>query len=402
MMTTSLHQWQGRTALIVDDSISMRLEAQRILEDIGFGTILLAEDGRQALDVMAEHTIDFLLTDLNMPVMDGVELLAEVEKRNAFRLYVAVMSGLDASLLSSVREIAENSEFELIGVLPKPIDLHVTRQMLAPHDPERHRPTLQRREAVQCSENEVASAIEHSEIVPFFQPKVRLRDGAIIGLEALARWQHPTRGLLMPATFITHLESGPLVKPHFFHQVTYILRHLPDLDAVLPGLSINVNMPVSLLVDHDLVEQLMALLNQHNASANRLVLEVTETSVMSNLKACLTTLARLRMKGFEISMDDYGTGYSSMKQLAKCPFTELKIDQSFVHNASSNPKLLSILNAALGICEQLRLTSVAEGIEDLADFHLLRAMGYEIGQGYHFSHPLPLDQLLTYLATHLE
>lgn len=236
----------------------------------------------------------------------------------------------------------------------------------------------------------------------FFQPKINLDNGEVVGLEALARWQHPKRGLLMPATFIEHLETGVLAKQHFLYQITHILEIIPELDSINPNLTINANMPVSLLVDPSLVEELLQLFTQHGADPQRLILEVTETSVMSNLKASLTTLARLRMKGFGISMDDYGTGYSSMQQLAKCPFTELKIDRSFVHNSASNPKLLSILNAALGICKQLQLTSVAEGVENQADFQLVRAMGWSIGQGYYFSHPLPFNQLLTFLFTHRE
>lgn len=397
-----LHQWLGRTALIVDDSLSMRLEAQRILDEIGFDKILLAENGQQALEILAGNTIDFLLTDLNMPIMDGVELLAEIEKSNTYRLYVGVMSGLDASLLNSVREIAEDSEFNLIGILAKPIDMNATRLMLAPHSPENQRPIFLRHESEQCSASELATALANNEIVSFFQPKINLDNGEVVGLEALARWQHPKRGLLMPATFIEHLETGVLAKQHFLYQITHILEIIPELDSINPNLTINANMPVSLLVAPSLVEELLQLFTQHGADPQRLILEVTETSVMSNLKASLTTLARLRMKGFGISMDDYGTGYSSMQQLAKCPFTELKIDRSFVHNSASNPKLLSILNAALGICKQLQLTSVAEGVENQADFQLVRAMGWSIGQGYYFSHPLPFNQLLTFLFTHRE
>ena len=397
-----LHQWLGRTALIVDDSLSMRLEAQRILDEIGFDKILLAENGQQALEILAGNTIDFLLTDLNMPIMDGVELLAEIEKSNTYRLYVGVMSGLDASLLNSVREIAEDSEFDLIGILAKPIDMNATRLMLAPHSPENQRSIFLRHESEQCSVSELATALANNEIVSFCQPKINLDNGEVVGLEALARWQHPKRGLLMPATFIEHLETGVLAKQHFLYQITHILEIIPELDSINPNLTINANMPVSLLVDPSLVEELLQLFTQHGADPQRLILEVTETSVMSNLKASLTTLARLRMKGFGISMDDYGTGYSSMQQLAKCPFTELKIDRSFVHNSASNPKLLSILNAALGICKQLQLTSVAEGVENQADFQLVRAMGWSIGQGYYFSHPLPFNQLLTFLFTHRE
>lgn len=402
MTNNILPQWHGRAALVVDDSISMRLEAQRILEEIGFSKILLAENGQQALALMADNTVDFLLTDLNMPIMDGVELLAEVEKSNACRLCVGVMSGLDASLLSSVREIAENSEFDLIGVLPKPIDIDTARQMLALHDPERHQPIFQRREFEQCREEDVAAALADNQITSFFQPKISLHSGEVVGLEALARWQHPQRGLLQPAMFIAHFEAGALAKKHFLHQIAYILKVIPELDAIIPQLTVNANMPVSLLLDPSLVEELMQLFTERNTDPRRVILEVTETSVISNLKASLTTLTRLRMKGFGIAMDDYGTGYSSMKQLAKCPFTELKIDHAFVHDSARSPKLRSILNAALSICEELQLTSVAEGIENQADFQLLRAMGCSVGQGYYFSHPLPIDQLLTFLAVQRE
>ena len=117
-----LPQWAGRTALVVDDSRSTRMEMSRVLHLLGFSRVLEAEEGRTALKLLEnERGIDFLLTDLNMPVMDGVELLSEIERRYSQRFFVAVMSGVDPSLLSAVREIAENSEFEMIGILPKPV-----------------------------------------------------------------------------------------------------------------------------------------------------------------------------------------------------------------------------------------------------------------------------------------
>ncbi|MPN50486.1 Oxygen sensor protein DosP [bioreactor metagenome] len=123
---------------------------------------------------------------------------------------------------------------------------------------------------------------------------------------------------------------------------------------------------------------------------------------MSNLKACLSTLTRLRIKGFGIAMDDYGTGYSSMKQLAKCPFTELKIDRSFVHAVTTDQKLLSILTAAINISQELELTSVAEGVEDFEDWRLARSLNCDIGQGYYFSRPLPKQEMLAYLIKRRE
>lgn len=395
-----LSQWMGRTALVVDDSISMRLEAKRILLEIGFSNILLAQDGKQALTILSSgRHIDFLLTDLNMPIMDGVELLDEIEKRYAHRIYVAVMSGLDASLLSSVREIANNSEFELIGILAKPINLPTVRQLLSPHDPERHRHLPSPHTELHFTEEEFRTALAGGEITAYYQPKIQLSNGQIVGLEALARWIHPSIGIVPPIAFLDHLESGTCALDHFLYQAGRAIEMLRKVEPLSSNLTVNLNLPVSLLVVPELVESLIQRIRMSGGTPKQIILEVTETSVMSNLKACLSTLTRLRMKGFGVAMDDYGTGYSSMKQLAKCPFTELKIDQAFVHAVGTDLKLLSILTAALGICEQLQITSVAEGIEDIDDWVLVRSLGCEIGQGYYFSRPLPEEELLVFLAT---
>lgn len=397
----NLHQWIGRTAIVVDDSLSMRLEASRMLKELGFATVLTAEDGNEALKILnSGEVVDFLLTDLNMPTCDGIELLNEIEKRYAGRLYAAVMSSLDSSLLSSVKEIAENSDLELIGTLPKPITLELLSSVLHPHDPERHRALAGKRsDSISFSGQEFAAALVNHEIEAFFQPKVSLHNGQITGVEALARWCHPERGLISPLAFIEHIESGPNALPHFLYQLDLSLALLEQTDPLTPGLTVNMNLPVPLLVISNLVDLIATRVQASPYPATRFVFEVTETSIMSNLRACLSTLTRLRMKGFGIAMDDYGTGYSSMKQLAKCPFTELKIDQSFVHASARDLKLMSILSAAVGICEKLNLNCVAEGIEDVDDWRLVRSLNCEFGQGYYFTPPLPVPKLLTYLGT---
>ena len=395
-----LPHWAGRTALVVDDSRSARMEMSRLLRLLGFARVLEAEEGRAALTVLQnEASIDFLLTDLNMPVMDGVELLIEIEKRYSRRFCVAVMSSVEPSLLSAVREIAEHSEFEMIGILPKPVSMDALYHALANVDPEHHLHQAVPRLAVSVSAEEFRGALLAGQIVPFYQPKIELASGRVCGMEALARWLHPLHGVIPPVAFIDYIESGELAHPHFFHQVNASLAMLRKTDSVDFGLSVSVNLPVVLLVVPNLVDDLLSTVLKHGLSPDRLVLEVTETSVMSNLKASLSTLARMRLKGFHIAMDDYGTGYSSMQQLAKCPFTELKIDQSFVHNASQNRKLLSILTAAISICEQLNLVSVAEGCETEADVRQVTALGYKLAQGYFFSRPLPEKEFLHYLAT---
>ena len=394
-----LPQWGGRTALVVDDSRSTRMEMSRLLHEFGFACVFEAEDGRAALTVLeSEHAIDFLLTDLNMPVMDGVELLSEIERRYSRRFFVAVMSSVDPSLLNAVHEIAENSEFEMIGILPKPVNAEMLCKVLANVHPGHHQEVKAEQPRLSLSTEEFRHALDSEQIVAFYQPKIDLGTGRICGLEALARWLHPLHGIVPPVVFIDFIEGGELAYPHFFRQIDAAMQMLKDCDRVNPGLTMNVNLPVALLVVPNLADELQARVFRLGLPSERLILEVTETSVMSNLKASLSTLTRLRLKGFGIAMDDYGTGYSSMQQLAKCPFTELKIDRSFVHNANRNRKLLSILTAAISICEQLNLYSVAEGCEDEDDLRQLKALGYKAAQGYYFSKPLPGDELLKFLS----
>lgn len=401
-MNPPLTKWQGRTAMVVDDSPSMRLECCRILREIGFANILQAENGQQALtQLMQGQLIDFLLTDLNMPVLDGVELLDAVEKSFSGKLYVAVMSGLDSSLLSSVREIVSGSELELVAILSKPVTTDCLYRALKPHDPGHHQfISRQHGTLPPLFSDDFARAMHTGDIIAYYQPKISLADDRVVGVEVLARWQHPKHGLVPPVAFLDHIESGPLALPHFLFQLATTLDFLKEAHSCHPELSASMNLPVLLLSEHDLVDKIVSLVEKTKIAPGQLTFEVTETSIMSNLKACLSTLTRLRIKGFGIAMDDYGTGYSSMKQLAKCPFTELKIDRSFVHAASADQKLLSILTAAINISQELKLTSVAEGVEDFEDWRLARSLNCEIGQGYYFSRPLPKQEMLAYLMKH--
>ena len=394
----ALAQWVGRRALVVDDSRSTRQEMSRMLYGLGFARVIEAEEGRSALAVLDEDkSIDFLLTDLNMPVMDGVELLTEVEKRYARKMFVAVMSSVDAGLLSTVREIAENSEFVLVAILPKPVSTESLAQALGRIDPNRHGSFAPRHQQHTFGAEDFRQALASGQIVSYYQPKIEVATRRVCGMEALARWLHPDLGVVPPMAFIDFIEAGEMAHPHFFHQVGQAMEMLRQTDSIVFGLSVNINLPVALLVVPNLVDDLLAQVLRKGINPDRVVLEVTETSVMSNLKACLSTLTRMRLKGFRIAMDDYGTGYSSMQQLAKCPFTELKIDRSFVHDASRNRKLLSIMTAALGICQQLNLTSVAEGVEDEGDWNQVVALGCNLAQGYHISRPLPPKELIHFL-----
>ena len=398
-----IDKWKGRTALIVDDSRSQRSSMVEFLKDIDFMAIHEAEDGCVALRRLDElENVDFILTDLNMPVMDGIEFLSHLAKLNR-KFFVAVMSSVSADVLETVQMIADASLLEILAVLPKPLRQTDILKILGTHDPsDRNQGAKVSAVAttqMEFTEAHVEAALLSKQLIPYFQPKVALADKKLKGFEALVRWRHPILGVIPPARFVHHLEQGDIALRFFFYFLDEICTIVNRLNLAEPGIHYSINMPAALLENVQLVDKLESILRSHALPNHLIVIEVTESSVMSNLAASLSTLARLRMKGFGIAMDDYGTGYSSIKQLSRCPFTELKIDKEFVTDVSNSTKKLAILNAAVALSHRLNLVCVAEGVETDTDWQQLASMGCDLAQGYYISRPFPADKLSAWVDT---
>ena len=390
-------KWATRTVLVVDDSASYRAVAFDMLKSLGVINVMEAENGIAALKIIQSNQIDLVLTDLNMPGMDGIELLNKISSEKFNRIcFIAVMSSVVHSVLETVQSIADASSLELLGVFPKPMKLDYLRDVLERFDPDTHLDKVLRTD-LQFKQEDVGLALSKGELQPYYQPKVRFSDGKLYGMEALARWIHPDYGVLSPAVFVEHLETGTLAKIFFLNFLEQCCDFLKSLPEQFSALSCSVNLPVPLLSDESIVDEMVNIVASKGLSTEHIVLELTETSLITHLADSLSSLARLRMKGFTIAMDDYGTGYSSMKQLARCPFTELKIDREFVHAATNSPKKLAILRAAIDLCQRLNLLSVAEGVETQADWDLLASLGCEVAQGYFISRPIAADAMRTWL-----
>ncbi|PPA31776.1 diguanylate phosphodiesterase [Aeromonas jandaei] len=389
----SLEQWQGRSALVVDDSRPQQYEVTCLLQDLGFGQIHLASDGQDALNKLQqlEH-VDLLLTDLNMPGMDGVELISQLEKHTGYQMFVAVMSAVDRDVLDVIHSIADAGTLEVIGVLAKPLRAQDLRNMLQHCDPRVHRENNKWMQLTFTSDD-VRHALEQGQLVPFLQPKITMSDASLYGFEALVRWHHPEHGTLPPVCFVHHLEEGPLALDFFYAFLHAICEALNKLTLQTGQLSCSINLPVSLLTTDKLVETMVEVVQGHRLPCQAIIIEVTETTFMSNLAVSLGTLARLRLRGFGVAMDDYGTGYSSMKQLSRCPFTGIKIDKEFVHDAHTSPKKLAILTSAIVMSQKLGLKTVAEGVESEEDWDQLALLGCDLAQGYYISRPLPVEQI---------
>ncbi|MGY8625079.1 EAL domain-containing response regulator [Chromobacterium violaceum] len=393
-----LDKWKDRSVMVVDDSATHRLLAVGLLEEIGFGTVHEAEHGLDAMNKLsALERVDLVVTDLNMPYMDGVKLLESIASKLQGKVrFVAVMSGVPRDVLDTVQGVVDASELNLLAVFPKPLKLAELSRVLDGYNPE-WSGTDESVSKLSVSEEDVAHALQQRQLVPYYQPKVSIKDDVLFGMEALVRWEHPQYGVLAPAVFVHHLEEGELAVRFFYQFLRDVCAAMKQFLALRPGLHASINLPVPLLNNASLVDEMTSIVQSSGLPSESIVLEVTETSLMSNLAASLGTLARLRLNGFGLAMDDYGTGYSSMKQLSRSPFTELKIDREFVHDAASSPKKLAILTSAVAMCQKLQLLSVAEGVETKEDWQQLAALGCDIAQGYYHSSPLPFEQFVQWM-----
>ena len=252
-------------------------------------------------------------------------------------------------------------------------------------------------------ETELRHGIQAGQLCLHFQPKVDARSGRLVGAEALVRWLHPTRGLVPPGRFIPLAEESGLIVPltdWVLDAACRSLRRWADLG--LPSLTLSVNLPACSLSNARLLDQLDGLMRQHRLQPASLMLELTETMLMRDVSAAIEVLSGLRDRGFELSLDDFGSGYSSLNQLSRLPMHELKIDRAFITDVARGGRDSALASAIITLGRELGLQVVAEGVETAEQAAFLIGRGCVMQQGYWFSRPVPqaaFEQLLSQGST---
>ena len=374
--------------LVADADDFQRRWLSAMLTNLGARYITEATDGLAALALLqrGEPPIDVSLLDLQLPGMDGMALirnLAEGKQASS----VILVSSLDSALMFSVAAMARAYGIELLGTIEKPAAPETLAALLKLH---RSPQQLAVRNAPPpvVADSDLQMALQERQFEPLFQPKVALAGGQVKGVEAFARWPHPQLGWISPAVFIPLLEhSGQM------EALTWIVldksaaasRLWRAAGHILP---VSVNLSPSTLAQPGFAERIALWLAQQALDANSLIFEVTESATVSNLPAFLENLARLRMLGFTLSVDDFGTGQASMQDLLRIPFSEVKIDRSFVAGASQNAALEMVLSASLELCRKLNRQSVAVGVETQQDWDFLSKLGCDYAQGFHIAKPM--------------
>jgi EAL domain-containing protein (putative c-di-GMP-specific phosphodiesterase class I) len=373
--------------LVAEDHAFQRKTLMRMLNALGATRISEASDGKAALAVFkeADPPIDIIISDLEMPGMDGMEFMRHISEADR-PVSVIIASALDEALISSVEAMTTAYGITLLGAVSKPVSLDKLRGLLEKFSPPQ--PNAIWRAAPVIPLDEIRSGLAAAEFEPFYQPKVNLADGTVIGVEALARWRHPRLGTVAPYAFISAMESAGLIDDLTWVMLEKTAAQCRQWVDRGQQWTVSVNLSINSLREPGLAERITAVVSNFGLDPKYMVLEITESAAMTDVGRSLENLTRLRMKRFALSIDDYGSGYSSMQQLARIPFSELKIDQSFVLNADERESSRVILSSSLDMARKLGLKAVAEGVETLAHWNLLRDLGCDIAQGYFISKPM--------------
>ncbi|MCY1283856.1 Chemotaxis response regulator protein-glutamate methylesterase [compost metagenome] len=383
--------------LVVDDSEVQRQFIVELCSDLGIADVLQAVDGFDAVaQLKTNQQIEAIILDLEMPGMDGIQVLHELA-RLGLDTAVIVASARESVLLSVVENMGKSLGLHLLGVLQKPLLHDQLVTSLSRFSTMRQRAEQEGKlEGPELSEEDIQRALRDEEFVAYFQPKMALSDGAFKGVEALIRWQHPEHGLLMPGSFIDLIERSRYISEMTLQMLEMSLRHCRIWHDAGHPLSFSINVSARSLADSRLADAIVERVTASGIEPRFVILEITESAIMTDLSTTLGTLARLRLKGFGLSVDDYGTGFSCMLQLSRVPCSELKVDRAFVNGASQSPHLRILLESALDIARKLNLRVVAEGVETRADWQLLRELGCGEAQGYFIAKPMPGEAMLAW------
>jgi EAL domain-containing protein (putative c-di-GMP-specific phosphodiesterase class I) len=251
--------------------------------------------------------------------------------------------------------------------------------------------------AHEITEEALREGLEARQFEVYYQPKISCSDGHIAGFEALARWQHPERGMILPDTFIPLAERTGLIRKLTFQVLDIALGWLAafgdDADFLLA-----INLSPRSLADMGFANRVFTASWDKGVDPQRVILEVTETSAMADPLTTLDLLTRLRIKGFHLSIDDFGVGYSSMIQLARLPFSEMKIDKSFVVNLAHSDVSQKIVKGIIGLGHSLGLRVTAEGVEDRDALDYLQSVGCDLMQGYLIGRPMSQAEIVDWIA----
>ncbi|MEX0739501.1 MAG: EAL domain-containing response regulator [Pseudohongiella sp.] len=380
--------------LVLDDDVGVSATICAIADRAGFETRSTTR-AEEFFQLVADWQPSHLIVDLVMPDVDGVETLHRLAL-SGHQGIVIVTSGLGGRVLEAASRAAAENGLRVSGVLPKPFTPARLRSLLH-HEPENSkRKPGGSDEPAPVSAEMLAAALAQKQLCVHYQPKITCATEKVVGFESLVRWQHPERGMIFPDQFISlaerHGHIAELTRQVFDISLAWFAANFLSSD-----LKLAINMSPIVLADAQFPAWIQQACTRYGVAPSQITLEITETSSMENPVAMLEYLTQFRIKGFNLSIDDFGVGYSSLVQLARLPFSEMKIDKMFVMSAATSIESQKIAAAVIGLADALNLNVTAEGVEDAWTLEFLRDLGCTHAQGYFIARPMPPESALVWL-----
>jgi len=380
--------------MVVDDEPSILELAQRHLENMGYSNITICLGGQVGLEAYKASTnpVDIIISDLNMPEMNGVEFLRHLSEAD-YSGGVILFSAEDERILEVAKDLAKARNLNVLGYIPKPFKRKALEPLISGYTP--HFSVTENTSSPlldEITEEELRAGINGDELRVAFQAKTAIATDKVIGVEALARWNHSERGMLPPQTFISLAERCQLIDEltySMYRKTLSQVREWLDKDIIL---EVSINISVNSFTSDGFVDFLINTAEEYNVNPEMIILEITESQLMDNMLECLEKLIQLRMSNFGLSIDDFGTGHSNMSQLKQAPFTELKIDRAFVNGASEDATARSIFESSVNLAKKLNMSTVAEGVETKEDMALVKELGCDQIQGFYKAKPMFADE----------
>jgi EAL domain-containing protein (putative c-di-GMP-specific phosphodiesterase class I)/CheY-like chemotaxis protein len=347
---------------------------------------------------------DIIILDLKMPEKDGIEIMRDLASRN-IKPHFILVSGFDERVLHSAKQLAESKQLHVVSTLSKPFKAKEFIALIKQTRAECEEKCLQEKNAPSEIESEKATieelklAIRKHQLTVYFQPQICFDKGELQGAEILVRWQHPEKGLLLPEHFIPLAEKHQLMNLLTEEILMLSIKEYKKVIASELSIKIAINLSAQNVNDLSMPEKLEALVKSNNIDPELIVLEINESALMNKVSDSLDILNRLRMKGFSLSIDDFGTGHSSLVKLYQAPFTELKIDRHFILRSAVDEDARAIVRICILLAKELNMKTVAEGVETKEIWDQLLAMGCHVAQGDYIAKPMATEDFIDWVKS---
>lgn len=383
--------------LVLESHSPQRNAAVTALRKVGVTSILQADSGEKAMALLnKDGAVDIVLCDLGYPGLDCIEFLNCARQLGMVRA-VVLLNQLQPSLHRALGQLSHFSGLKFLGVLSPNLEPRALRSILLRYNTQSLTLTPINAPVIEFpSEEDVRRGLDLGEFRAYYQPKFVLGSGDNAGAEVLARWQHPARGLLLPKDFLAAVLAYDLVDLLFKQLLEQSLSLLSVLNRSNYPLSLALNLYASQLQGSAMTEHINRALKRYDLPGSRLTFELAESSLLDVRYGIQESLIHLRMMGCELSIDDFGRGFSSLKSLCQLPFTQIKLDTEFAQSLQQ-PRSLAMIRSTLALAGSLNMQLVIDGINNAEQCQALVSLGCSLGQGAYHASPMTSHQMIGWL-----